>query len=98
MGKSTSKETIDNFDKAIQESPQEAELYFKKGVALDKLKKYSDAIADFERAIKLNPEYADAYHAKGINLNIFYFWIKLNKQKNHNNNNRRHSVQYGTIG
>ena len=40
MGKSTSKETIDNFDKAIQESPQEAELYFKKGVALDKLKKY----------------------------------------------------------
>ena len=69
MGKSTSKE-LKNFDKAIEANPEDSELYYKKGVALDNLKKNSDALFNFERAIQINPKYADAWHAKG---KILYF-------------------------
>ena len=36
-----------------------------KGIALDELEKYAEAIACFDEAIKLDPEYLLALYAKG---------------------------------
>lgn len=47
---------IDAFSKAIKIAPTYIDVYFERGSAYEKLKKYREAIKDYDRFIALNPE------------------------------------------
>jgi tetratricopeptide (TPR) repeat protein len=45
---------------------QEADAYYKKGVACKRSKKYASAISAYKQAVALNPDYAEAYRGMGM--------------------------------
>ncbi len=46
-----------DYTKALEQEPDNYDIYFNRGYANFKLKNYTDAISDWKRAIALNPEY-----------------------------------------
>lgn len=66
-------EAILAYEKAIELSPEYAEAWNGKGIALKRLKEYELAIQAHEKAISLDPLYSRAWNNKGISLR------KLNK-------------------
>ena len=59
------KETIDDFNQAIQLSPENATVYNNRGNALMDLGHPDEAIKDFDRAIALSGNYGAAYNNRG---------------------------------
>ena len=59
------KEAIDDFNQAIQLSPESATAYNNRGNALMDLGHPEEAIKDFDRAIALQPAYGAAYANRG---------------------------------
>ena len=57
---------IDDWSKAIEINPQNANTYNNRGSAKDDLGDYQGAIADYTKAIEINPQYANAYQNRGI--------------------------------
>ena len=57
---------IEDYSKAIELDPDDADAYYNRGVAKKKLKDYYGAINDYSKAIELKPDYADAYVNRGI--------------------------------
>ena len=66
MGKCASKERPPASSNEKADHEETSVLFYKKGVALDSLKKYADALVNFNKAIELDNKYADAYHGKGF--------------------------------
>jgi len=66
---------IEDFSKAIELDPNDAEAYYNRGLAYAKLGKYEQAIKDYDKAIELNPALADAYYNRGV------AYVKLNKHE-----------------
>ncbi|MDF2966153.1 MAG: Tetratricopeptide 1 repeat-containing protein [Rickettsiaceae bacterium] len=62
------KEAIECYDKVIQQRPNYAPVYRKKGLALSDLGQYEEAEKYLDIYIKLEPKSSFAYFAKGINL------------------------------
>lgn len=56
----------DDFNKAIELSPRNANAYLGRGLTLAIKKQFSRAIEDLNRAIDLNPKKADAYNIRGM--------------------------------
>lgn len=59
---------IDNFTQSIRSNPNEAEVFYRRGLSHQNLGDKEEAIADYTEAIKLNPIHAKAYHNRGILL------------------------------
>ena len=59
------KEAIDDFNKSIQLSPDNAAVYNNRGNALMDLGHADEAVKDFDRAIALSPNYGAAYNNRG---------------------------------
>ena len=57
-------------------------LYLNKGVSLNHLKKYKEAIECFNEGIKLNPNDASLYNNKGLS----YFLLKKYEESIENQN------------
>lgn len=55
---------IDDYNKAIELSPNDAVVYFNRGLAKDFLHDYHGAIRDYNKAIELDPNFVNAYLAK----------------------------------
>ena len=53
------------FDKAIEDDPEDAEAYKARGNVLFLMGKYDEAIAEYSKAIELNPNDMDAYRSRG---------------------------------
>lgn len=53
------------FDEAVTQSPQDANVYYHRGLALQRMNHLTQAIMDFTKAIELDPEDADAYYHRG---------------------------------
>ena len=62
------KEAIACYDKAIEIDPMNADAYYKKGLSLSTIEKYTEAIACYDKAIEIDPMNADAYNNKGLSL------------------------------
>lgn len=58
-------EAIQDYNKAIDNSPVCALAFYNRGYASIKKEKFSDAIQDFEKVIEIDSNYVDAYVAKG---------------------------------
>ncbi|HIK90410.1 MAG TPA: tetratricopeptide repeat protein [Planctomycetes bacterium] len=59
-------EAMDDYDKAIEDDPENAEAYYKRGFALLSHSNALDAaVVDFNKAIELKPDYARAYLMRG---------------------------------
>ena len=56
---------IEDYNKAIELNPNDAEVYTNRGNPYYKLKRYEKAIEDYSKAIKLNPNDAVAYYNRG---------------------------------
>jgi len=52
----------------LAQAPNYAEGHNNRGAALQKLQRYSDALASYDRAIALKPNYANAHYNRGSNL------------------------------
>jgi tetratricopeptide (TPR) repeat protein len=57
------------FDQAIAANPRHAEANVKRGLALERLKRFDEALASYERAIVLNRSLTQAYLCKGSLFN-----------------------------
>lgn len=75
---------ISYFNKAIESDPNNAVVYFNRGLAYFKMGSYFNkepfykAIADFSKAIGLDQNYADAYYNRGLAYNnLFHHYQKL---------------------
>ncbi len=60
-----SQAAIDYINKAMQQDPENASLYFAKGLALDKLGKHEEAIEAYKQSIEKDPTYLNAYYNLG---------------------------------
>ena len=59
-------EAIADYDKAIYRKPDNASLYYSRGLVKVQLERYENAIDDYNDAIQLNPSYASAYYERGL--------------------------------
>ena len=65
---------IEDYNKAIELSPEYATAYNNRGAAYYELNKHEEAIEDYNKAIELNPDGAGAYTNRGIaclNIGIY---------------------------
>ena len=58
--------SIENFSKKIDQSSDNANLYFGRGVDFMLIQDYASAIEDFEKVIAKNPKFALAYFARAL--------------------------------
>jgi tetratricopeptide (TPR) repeat protein len=64
-------ESINNYDKALEIDPTNTEILNYKGVRLNKVEKYDDAIKCFNRALEINPFDASIWKNKGnVSFNL----------------------------
>ena len=54
-----------DYDMAIQLNPDNAQVFYNRGLVGMELKRYPDALADFNKVIELNPNNANAYNNRG---------------------------------
>jgi len=59
------KEAIEDFNKSIELSPENATVYNNRGNALMDLGHPDEAVKDFDRAVALSPNYGPAYNNRG---------------------------------
>lgn len=59
-------QAIDNYNKILEENPNDTEVYYKRGLAYYHKEFYDHAITDFTKALKLNPKYVEAYNNRGL--------------------------------
>ena len=57
---------IKDFDRVIEQYPNESKPYYYRGVNKFNLKNYSSAFDDFNIAIGFNPKFGDAYYMRGM--------------------------------
>ena len=57
---------ITNYNQALQINPNDADLYYKRGLAHYYLGDYETAIADYSQAIQINFKYAKSYNKRGL--------------------------------
>ena len=62
------KKAIEYFNNAIKLKPDNAILYFDRGIAYGQLDRYKRSLEDYNKAIRLKPDLAQAY----INRAVFY--------------------------
>ena len=63
MGKTG--KSIDIYDEGIRLFPEYFQLYYNRGISLNKLNKTEDAIRSFQRSVTLNPNHASSHNAIG---------------------------------
>jgi tetratricopeptide (TPR) repeat protein len=59
------RESITEFNKAIELDPGYVSAYYSKGTAFESLGDYTGAIENYNKAIELDPGYVSAYYSKG---------------------------------
>ena len=64
-------EALKVFDKAIQLSPDDAELWRQMGDILVQQQRYDQALPSYQHALKLNPDHPDALYKSGALLDQF---------------------------
>ncbi|HNY50474.1 MAG TPA: tetratricopeptide repeat protein [Smithella sp.] len=60
---------IEYLNNASKLQPENAEIYYNRGVAYDNLGQYQPAIKDYSQAIRLKPDYAEAFYNRGTIYN-----------------------------
>lgn len=60
--------SIDNYNQALKINTNDAEIYYKRGLAYYQLGDYEAAIADYSQAININLHDAKSYHKRGLAL------------------------------
>jgi tetratricopeptide (TPR) repeat protein len=58
--------SIKNYDKLILLTPEDAEVYFNRGVSKGMIMDRQGSIKDYDKAIELNPDYKEAYANRGV--------------------------------
>lgn len=59
-------EAADAFAESVKSSPESAELWFRCGLALQKIYDWQGSLAHFESAVALDPGFAEAYYRLGL--------------------------------
>jgi len=67
------KTKINELTEKINKNPNDANLYYNRGLKYNALKEYEKAIADKTMAIQLDPENAKYYNSRGIS----YSWLRM---------------------
>ena len=55
-------------DRSLKTNPTYASAWNQKGLALQELQRYEEAITCFDKSIEINPTYTDAWYSKGLAL------------------------------
>ncbi|WP_163460233.1 tetratricopeptide repeat protein, partial [Escherichia coli] len=57
---------IEDYTKAIELNPNNANIYYNRGVEKEKLKDFQGALADYNKALVLNPRNTAVYFNRGV--------------------------------
>ena len=63
-------ESVKFFDKALQISKTNAEVFNNRGVALQKLRRFDDALRSYDEALRIKPDYVEAANNRGATLHL----------------------------
>ncbi len=55
---------IEDFNKASELAPQNAEIYYLRGVCKSSIDEKASAMVDYNKALNINPKYAEVYYEK----------------------------------
>jgi tetratricopeptide (TPR) repeat protein len=58
------KNALTDYTKALQQEPDNYDIYYNRGYANFRLKNYSEAVSDWQKAVELNPEYESELSVK----------------------------------
>ena len=61
-------EAVLSYNIALEIAPEDAAVFFQKGLALSRMENYEQAIAAFDTAFTLEPRKADPLYQKGLAL------------------------------
>jgi tetratricopeptide (TPR) repeat protein len=61
MEKNQPKAAISLFNKVLKQNSENISAIFNKGLALNRIKKYSDAVTCFDKLLQINPKDAQAF-------------------------------------
>ena len=64
-GKNEYDRALEDYSKAIELKPDDADAYYNRGVAYARKSEYDRALEDCSKAIELKPDYAEAYYSRG---------------------------------
>jgi len=60
--------TVEYLDMAIALSPKDISLHFNRGLCLDQLSHFEEAVSSYDKVIELDPKDIDAYSNKALSL------------------------------
>ena len=72
MEKNQPKAAISLFNKVIKQDSKNTSAIFNKGLALNQIKKYADAVTCFDTLLEINPKDSQAFNNKGIASAYFF--------------------------
>ncbi len=85
-----SQSAMDYINKAMEEDPENASLYFAKGLALDKLSRHKEAIAAYKESIARDSTFLNSYYNLGAM--IFNDGVKMFNDCNKIMNNEKYKA------
>lgn len=90
LGRGEFDKAENNLKLAVEQEPDNKQLFFSLGVVYDNLKRKEDAIKAYERAIEIDPDYFDALY----NLGAMYFneGVEMNNAANEIKDNKKYDA------
>lgn len=60
------RDALEYFSRSIRYNPENALVYYNRGLTYYKLSEWDHALADYTAALELNPQYTDAFYNRGL--------------------------------
>jgi len=90
LSKGESTKVIEKLNEGIAKNPDNATMYFSRGVTYEKIGQLDKAMADYDKATQLKPDYLEAIYSKGAMF--FNQAVEINKKMNDENDMKKYNV------
>lgn len=90
LSKGESTKVIEKLNEGIAKNPDNATMYFSRGVTYEKIGQLDKAMADYDKATQLKPDYLEAIYSKGAMF--FNQAVEINKKMNDENDMKKYNI------
>lgn len=90
LSKGESTKVIEKLNEGIAKNPDNATMYFSRGVTYEKIGQLDKAMSDYDKATQLKPDYLEAIYSKGAMF--FNQAVEINKKMNDENDMKKYNI------